>query len=404
MSMKKRNLKESRSAAPEFANQKTGIDGGPIISEPSSRFSMLRRNWLATSLICLLALGTFGAGLKYLEEDARRQIAERKNSSPLNRNKKESWLNSINPFLPAPSPTPTPQLSKEYIYAGSRLLAVEDAGASAAAPADLAVWRPSDGTWYVMGPGGTMQASQQWGTSGDIPAPGDYDGDGKTDFCVFRPSNNNWYIIRSSDSVSYNVSFAAAGDKPVPADYDGDGRTDIAVYRPSEGKWYISRSSDSGVTVQQFGLSTDEPAAADYDGDGRADIAVWRADTQATFYILRSTDAMLQTIQLGQTGDEPLSADYDGDGKADAAVRRGGDWHILQSSNNQTVSYSWGISTDTAVPNDYDGDGKVDVAVWRETNGNWYIRQSSRIGQPDELRQVQWGMTGDIPVPVFYRR
>src|SRR5438445_5246973 len=47
-----------------------------------------------------------------------------------------------NPFA-APPPSPTPQLSKEYIYAGSRLLAVEDANANAAPPADLAVGRPS---------------------------------------------------------------------------------------------------------------------------------------------------------------------------------------------------------------------------------------------------------------------
>ena len=40
----------------------------------------------------------------------------------------------------APPPSGTPQLSKEYIYAsGSRLLAVEDANANAAPPADLAV-------------------------------------------------------------------------------------------------------------------------------------------------------------------------------------------------------------------------------------------------------------------------
>ena len=54
--------------------------------------------------------------------------------------------------------------------------------------------------------------------------------------------------------------------------------------------------------------------------------------------------------------------------------------------------------------NDYDGDGKVDIAVWRDGNGDWYIRQSSRIGQSDELRQVHWGQSGDIPVPAFYRR
>ena len=38
-----------------------------------------------------------------------------------------------------PLPTSTLQLSKEYIYAGSRMLAVEDANASASPPYDLAV-------------------------------------------------------------------------------------------------------------------------------------------------------------------------------------------------------------------------------------------------------------------------
>lgn len=84
-----------------------------------------------------------------------------------------------NPFA-APLPTPTPQLAKEYIYAGSRLLAVEDANANAAPPTDLAVWRPSSGVWWIMAGNGSPQVVQGWGMQGDIPVAGDYDGDGKT--------------------------------------------------------------------------------------------------------------------------------------------------------------------------------------------------------------------------------
>ncbi len=374
-------------------NKTTGIIG-------KLKLSYLKQHWVAVGIIVFLSLGAFGAGLKYLEDDAKRVMTERSTASRLNP-VNEGFLSKINPFLSAPMPSPTPQLSKEYLYAGgSRLLAVEDANASAVPPADLAIWRPSTGVWWVLGGTGSQQTSQGWGTSGDIAAPGDYDGDGKTDFCVFRPSDSTWYVMRSSDGGAEYYLFGASGDIPVPADYDGDGRTDAAVFRPSTGVWYIWNRATSQVDSVQFGQSGDKPAVGDYDGDGKADLAVWRESGTPTFYVLRSSDASLQYQAYGLAGDVPAVADYDGDGRADYSVRRGNSWYVLKSSDAQTLSYSWGLSTDTEVPNDYDGDGKADIAVWRGSTGVWYILNSA----DSSTRIVQWGMAGDIPVPAIYRR
>jgi len=221
--------------------------------------------------------------------------------------------------------------------------------------ADMAVWRPWSGTWFIL-PSSKPGTSiiQQWGAPGDIPVSGDYDGDGKTDIAVWRPSSGMWFILPSSEPGTVIVQqWGAPGDIPVPGDYDGDGKTDIAVFRPSNGTWFILPSSKPGTfIIQQWGELLDVPVPGDYDGDGKTDIAVWRPSN--------------------------------------------GVWYVIPSSNPSVpIAQQWGTFGDVPVPADYDGDGKTDFAVWRPSNGNWYIIPSAT---PGVFSITQWGTTGDLPL------
>ena len=67
------------------------------------------------------------------------------------------------------------------------------------------------------------------GGPGDVPVPADYNGDRSTDVAVYRPSTGTWYVRNQM-----TVQFGQPGDRPVPGDYNGDGTADLAVYRLSD--------------------------------------------------------------------------------------------------------------------------------------------------------------------------
>ena len=333
---------------------------------------------------------------------------------------------------PAPSISPTPAfIAKDYIYAGGRLVATEtkatnnsqgqgiapgedDEGSETPPPpiiyTDIAVFRPSNGTWYVLNTVDGSLTAQMWGMNGDKPVPGDYDGDGKLDFAVFRPSDSHWYILRSLNGAMDAPVWGLSTDEPVPGDYDGDGKTDVAVRRGS--MWYIVKSTDpSNYVAQAWGADTDLAVPGDYDGDGKTDIATFRP-SDATWTILKSSSPpeAQETIeqQWGASADVPQVGDFDGDNITDFATFRLSDniWRIFSTFDSSSIEQQWGASTDKPVPGDYDGDGKTDIAVVRprvsetDDHSTWYILKSS----DGSWMVQQWGQDGDIAVPGKYNR
>lgn len=191
---------------------------------------------------------------------------------------------------------------------------------------ELAVFRRSlpsaaiVGTWYIRNSSDDLVTAAQWGLPADYPVPADYDGDGKADQAVFRPSNGTWYIRLSSSPASPLVrQFGLKADHPMPRDLDGDGQTDLVLFRPQNGFWYACTSknnfacfdSHGAINVQpvQFGLPGDMPILRNPIGGKFLPYAIWRKadkalNTQSVWYT-RIPSTLFGVRQWGLKNDIP---------------------------------------------------------------------------------------------------
>jgi hypothetical protein len=274
--------------------------------------------------------------------------------------------------------------------------------------ADVAVFRPSTGTWFTLNSSADRSTfgARGWGvqSEGDTPVVGDFDGDGVVDPAVFRPAAGTWFILESRVGYStwQHFGWGTSTDTPMPGDYDGDGVTDGAVYRPSTGVWYVRPSGGAGEWQVTFGgRAEDVPLTGDFDGDGITDPVIYRPST-GTWFWLKSSSGFTSYDYRGwgvdARGDVPVPADLDGDGKTDLCVFRpeSGTWFVLSSKDSYTTwsFFGWGQVDDVPAPADYDGDGIADAAVYRPSTGTWYVRPSSGASS----WSVVFGKAGDVPL------
>jgi serine-aspartate repeat-containing protein C/D/E len=137
-----------------------------------------------------------------------------------------------------------------------------------------------------------------------------------------------------ADLIDHVFFYGTPGDHPVVGDWNGDGTHTIAVFR--DGVWRRDTDGDgkwSKADVKtHFGQKGDLPVAGDFNGDGVDELGVyrdgtWLIDTNGNGLI----DAEDQVFHLGSAGDIPIVGDWNGDGVAEPGVYHGSSAPLAQA-------------------------------------------------------------------------
>jgi hypothetical protein len=151
----------------------------------------------------------------------------------------------------------------------------------------IGVFRPSNGYWYLdRNANGDFDRCKTDGCvnlrnyqTGDLPVVGDWSGAGISQIGLFRPSTGQWFLDRSGnrawDGCRRDLcieTFGSAGDLPVIGDWDGTGKSNVGVWRPSTGQWFLDYNGNgvwdgcSGdVCISGFGVAGDIPVVGKWD-------------------------------------------------------------------------------------------------------------------------------------------
>lgn len=253
---------------------------------------------------------------------------------------------------------------------------------------------------------GTVNTVELWKPR-PLTKAGDFNGDGRDDIGIFRPADTaRWYIAMSTyngtfvENADFRFPWGTQGDQPLVGDFNGDHRDDIGIYRPGQSgsRWYVAVSTGGRFTSRSeftrvWGMGSDQPLVGDFTGDGRDDIAVFRNGDTSRWYVAKSTTSGFIEIATfrkdwGSKGDTPLVGDFNRDGKDDIAIYRKGDaansWYVAVSTGSEfrassTLKCQFGRGIDRPLVGDFNGDTKDDIAIYRPTDPEslWYVRLSN---------------------------
>ena len=212
-------------------------------------------------------------------------------------------------------------------------------------------------------------------------APGDFDGDGKTDVAIYDQTAAVFYVSESGGkSIALPYGNPAHVNIPVAGDFDGDGKADFAIFDQTAAVFYVSESGGRSIALPYGNPAhVNIPVAGDFDGDGKADFAIFD-QTAATFFLDESGGkSIAQPYGNPAHANLPIAGDFDGDGKADVAIYDPAAAILYVSkSGGGSITREFGSPGDGNLPlaGDFDGDGKADVAIYDPATAVFYVSES----------------------------
>jgi Tol biopolymer transport system component len=160
-----------------------------------------------------------------------------------------------------------------------------------------------------------------FGQAGDLPLAGDWDGDGKDDVGVFRPGTTGRFLLRQPRRVSAPFSvtiittiafdFGTTGDRPVAGDWNGDDIETPGVYRSGDPGPFLLTNGFTGVVdaTFNFGSVGDLPLAGDWLGEGTDRVGLFLPNNPLMILATDLSKAGIIAV-FGQPGDLPVAGHW----------------------------------------------------------------------------------------------
>ncbi|MGW2770657.1 DUF4185 domain-containing protein [Streptomyces sp. NPDC001275] len=244
----------------------------------------------------------------------------------------------------------------------------------------------SNGSAFV---GKSVLWNDHFAPGGETPLTGDFNGDGKDDAVTFTHGTEAKVYVALSDGNSFatgqkwNDHFAPGREVPAVGDFDGDGKDDIITFtREDTADVYVALSSGKSFGTGEkwhddFAPWAQFPAVGDVNGDGKDDIIAFTQDASNDVYVALNQGGKFGSPRkvhdhFAPEGERPRVGDVNGDGKDDIVTFTGGDAKDVYVALSDGAAFGGGqkwadyFALDGEFPyvGDYDGDGKDDIVTF----------------------------------------